>query len=468
MKLISDSYVRNCVKPALSNLTIMSESRFSWEILVSGLLLTCAAVYMAKSGDSYAHADATPTVTGIQNRYTIVEQPQDQNVVIRLSMADQAVKVQSEAVQRQLESLKSLQGTHTSEEIRVQLENLDKELQASKAVSADLAHEISARVSEATKALANLENVKLAVVTSGNDFKIVHHSTGFAASSSYENGILIKEESFEASNLRDVHLKTSGGNIKVTGGQGREVRIRVIATGRNASIERAMERYEVVMNRNGNEVLAEVRQKDSGLWRSSWNNNIAMNIIVETPADMQFNARTSGGNIEMTQLSGKQYMRTSGGNITLVDVTGSGEARTSGGNIVAESVEGTFTLSTSGGNVTMENCKGNVTANTSGGNMNLDFLAGTLSAKTSGGSVNAKVHSLEGDLDLSTSGGNINLSMPAAISADLFAKGGAVRVDPAFNATGQIKRDQVDAKLNGGGVQIVCRTSAGSVNVKSF
>src|SRR5690606_15914870 len=97
---------------------------------------------------------------------------------------------------------------------------------------------------------------------------------------------------------------------------------------------------------------------------------------------------------------------------------------------------------------------GDIDVKTSGGNITLDLISGSLKASTSGGSVRANVHDLTGDVDLSTSGGIISLYMPTFSEADLYARGSSVSVDSKFNAQGVVKRNEIDAKLNGGGPSV--------------
>ena len=284
----------------------------------------------------------------------------------------------------------------------------------------------------------------------------------------YDKGIVIKDDRFSSAALNDVQLKTSGGNIHIIGGSGSEVRVKIVATGRDATREKVDERYDVTLRREGSTLLAEVTTKSRGFFGGMWSGNISMNIIVETPVDMAFNARTSGGNIEASSLSGTQYMKTSGGNIRLEALTGSGEISTSGGNITANDLDGAFTVSTSGGNMAFERCSGMLNAKTSGGNITLDFMGGNLSARTSGGNIRAALHAIDDAVDLSTSGGSITLSIPESSACDLSAKASSVQLDRSLRTDGVVKKDEVDVRINGGGPLVKARTSAGSININKL
>lgn len=378
----------------------MGESRFSWEILLTGLLLTFAAfAIIDRSGGS--NSSETRTSTTVER--TAPEMPA-------------------------LPSIPDAPGIPSAPEA------------AAAAVHA-------AEVATKHAAISGLH---------------------IASAVQYDKGIVIKDDRFSSASLNDVQLKTSGGNIHITGGSGNEVRVKIIATGRDATRENVDDRYEVSLRREGSTLLAEVTPKSRGFFGGLWSSNISMNIIVETPVDMTFNARTSGGNIEASSLSGKQYLKTSGGNIRLDALTGSGEISTSGGNITANDLDGVFTVSTSGGNLNFDRCSGSLDAKTSGGNITLDFMGGNLNARTSGGNIRASLHSIDDAVDLSTSGGSITLAIPATSACDLSAKASSVQLDRTLRTDGMVKKNEVDVRINGGGPLVKARTSAGSISINKL
>ncbi|HEY6899946.1 MAG TPA: DUF4097 family beta strand repeat-containing protein, partial [Puia sp.] len=193
--------------------------------------------------------------------------------------------------------------------------------------------------------------------------------------------------------------------------------------------------------------------------------------------------RTSGGNIDIAQLSGKITGRTSGGNVNIVDSKDNIDLETSGGNMHAEHCDGTIRLATSGGNVHLRSIKGNVRATTSGGqveggditgelqartsggNVNFDNLSGSLAASTSGGNIHINLNETGKYVDLSNSGGDITLTLPQGKGMDLNISGEQVHTSSMNNFKGDLDKHHVSGTLNGGGIPVKIDGGGGSVHV---
>jgi DUF4097 and DUF4098 domain-containing protein YvlB len=67
---------------------------------------------------------------------------------------------------------------------------------------------------------------------------------------------------------------------------------------------------------------------------------------------------TSGGSINLTNLTGDQKFSTSGGSLHIDNVGGKIDGRTSGGSIHLENSRDDIDLSTSGGSIEASNCNG--------------------------------------------------------------------------------------------------------------
>jgi DUF4097 and DUF4098 domain-containing protein YvlB len=115
-------------------------------------------------------------------------------------------------------------------------------------------------------------------------------------------------------------------------------------------------------------------------------------------------AKTSGGDVEGTNISGNIHMSTSGGDIRVRGVTGEVEVSTSGGNVSVMEIKGKVFAGTSGGNVTVsvsDNYQG-ITAETSGGNVDI--------------AISKKVGA---EIDASTSGGDVDCDIPVTVSGKI-------------------------------------------------
>ena len=231
--------------------------------------------------------------------------------------------------------------------------------------------------------------------------------------------------------IKNLEVKTSGGNITVKGGQTGNAKVEVYIRSGNykkeisrSEIERKLtEDYELKMVQEGNALIITSKRKKNN---NDWKESLSISFAVFVPENTASTLSTSGGNISISALNGKQVFTTSGGNLVCKELKGDIQGSTSGGNITIEDSRDNIRLTTSGGNIAAENCSGNITLSTSGGNLNLEELDGMIKATTSGGNVNGET--IKGELKTSTSGGNVDLEDISA-SVDASTSGGSMQVE---------------------------------------
>jgi hypothetical protein len=296
------------------------------------------------------------------------------------------------------------------------------------------------------------------------------------------------------SGVKRVKASTAGGNITVEGSDIKEATVKVFIRSSNyeqqlsaAEIRERLEKdYTLKIEANGDQLVLQAKNRNN----VSWKKGLSISFEVIVPRSTSNDLTTSGGNIELRGVEGKQDFVTSGGNLGVKDVKGNIKGTTSGGNITAEGLSDNIELVTSGGNVSAENCKGKISLVTSGGNVNLDKLEGTISASTSGGNVNGE--SLKGEVLAATSGGNvdlekiygsvragtsggrmrisieevgeyvklgnsggdIDLNLPSGKGYDLDIRGSKIKTESMSNFSGSISETRLDGKLNGGGIPV--------------
>jgi len=304
--------------------------------------------------------------------------------------------------------------------------------------------------------------------------------------------------------IKNVEAKTSGGSIEIAGGYSSDARIEVYVSsnGNNITLSqdeiktRLDENYELSVKVESNKLIAIAKTKHNNMnWRKSL--NISFKIFV--PQNVSTDLSTSGGHIEISNLTGTEEFRTSGGHLTVDKLSGkiNGETSgghitvsnskddidlgTSGGSIHADNCSGKIRLNTSGGSVTMTDLKGDVKATTSGGSVNgknidgelvastsgghvdLTDLSGSLNASTSGGSINVEMNSVKDYVKLNNSGGNIDIRIPKDKGYDLNLYGDKVRTETLSNFSGSTKERELIGKVNGGGASISADASGGKV-----
>ncbi len=208
---------------------------------------------------------------------------------------------------------------------------------------------------------------------------------------------------------------------------------------------------------------------------------------IEVPTRTQTDVRTSGGAIQASALEGTAKLETSGGSIEVRDLSGDLDAQTSGGAIRIATVRGRSRIETSGGGISGSDLGGPVRAETSGGPVELDRVAGDIeahssgggirireaggrvAAETSGGGIEASFvrgNSRGGTLD--TSGGGVTVSLDPAANVEIDASGNSVRTDLPLKMSGDLSRHHIRGTLGSGGPTLRVHTSGGGVHIRAI
>lgn len=276
-------------------------------------------------------------------------------------------------------------------------------------------------------------------------------------------------ETFSVTNGGTVTVRTSGGSISVTGTTGNEARVEMTVR-KNGRVltpsDTDLSNYTITIRKDGNNILASAERKSGSgnIW--SGYNNESVSFTVFVPAAYSSNLNTSGGSIRVSNLTGTQRVNTSGGSLTFENLSGDIRGRTSGGSIEAEGVRGPFDVSTSGGSIRIKDADGAMVVKTSGGSIRIENARGSVSGHTSGGSITAEFITVTGPIDLGTSGGSVSVTLPETLGFDLDARGGrVVTSDLAFRGTTDTNR--MSGSVNGGGVSVRLRTSAGTLRIST-
>lgn len=286
--------------------------------------------------------------------------------------------------------------------------------------------------------------------------------------------------SFNVSEGGTLIVDSDIGSVDVTTG-GSNVSVEVV---RNGDAE-DLKKHEVTFNQSGNEIRIESRYpRVSGL---HWGMDPRVRFNIRIPARFNVTLTTSGGSIEVTDLTGTAQCRTSGGHIRLGHINGPVHADTSGGSVSVESATAAIDAKTSGGSINIGNADAALTAKTSGGSIEVRRAGGpamlrtsgghivvtealdTLDANTSGGSIKATfARQPNGDCKLVTSGGSITVQIAPEVRFDVDAhtSGGSVSSEVPITVVGKVEKHALAGKLNGGGPKLEAKTSGGSVVLK--
>ncbi|WP_140160534.1 DUF4097 family beta strand repeat-containing protein [Algoriphagus antarcticus] len=265
----------------------------------------------------------------------------------------------------------------------------------------------------------------------------------------------------------NLKVETSGASVAVTGASGRQVIVDMYVklNGQeiqleNAEVERELDNYNLDISQNGNTISVIAKKKNN-----SGRSKLNLSFKVQVPTEMSSKFQSSGGSISVDGLIGEQEIVTSGGSIQVINSSGYVNTHSSGGSLRVENFEGNLDVQSSGGSVKVYQLTGDLNVNTSGGSVNLEDINGSIAASTSGGSIRAQLSNVERELTMKSSGGSITAVVPKGLGLDLDLSGGRVN-SKLSNFSGEVKKDRILGKINGGGVPVTMQSSGGSINLE--
>jgi TonB family protein len=213
--------------------------------------------------------------------------------------------------------------------------------------------------------------------------------------------------------------------------------------------------------------------------------------------------RSGGGHIRAATIGGRADLNTDGGNITVGHAGSFVNVRTGGGQIDFGEVRGSVHAQTGGGGIRIMYVAGPMEVESSGGSICLTRVAGAVQAATADGTITAWINpssgpdsgpggansmpgaayahaatvQLAGASQLASGNGDIVVFLPRNLAVNIDAvvtKGGEHRIeaDPAlhlnFQTEGPNSAGPVHAigVLNGGGIPLKLRTSAGKIRLQ--
>ena len=279
-------------------------------------------------------------------------------------------------------------------------------------------------------------------------------------------------------------LDTEYGDIELTTGGSNQVSIDVyrrVSARDKAEADSIFNDFELDTKSTGKEVVVHGIFKngwESGTWGEFCHNGNCLSYgrklkrfvyRIQIPKKFTVDIATLGGDIFTDDIDGDVQLSTSGGDIRVGNVAGGVRVDTSGGDIRIGDTSADIEAKTSGGDIQISSGK-NVMAETSGGDIDILAARGIVSADTSGGDV--KVHLMEqpkGDCRMETSGGDVVVYLPASSKMNLDARTGMGEIDVEdFKITVDTRdEDRLQGKLNGGGPDLILRSSSGDIVIRS-
>lgn len=283
------------------------------------------------------------------------------------------------------------------------------------------------------------------------------------------------KKSFSVSEDGLLTVEADIGSIEVRTSSASKVDVEIQFESRRGSkrnFKDILEDFDVDFDHSGKDVTV-ILDYPKGR-RNFWDNvgrYVRVRFYITVPKKYNVDLSTSGGSIQVDDLTGEVKSRTSGGSLVFGQIQGPVTGKTSGGSVNLDKCSGEVDVRTSGGSISIGEVQGNVLAHTSGGGIKVEEVMGTIEASTSGGSITARISKQpKSDCSLKTSGGGITvyLSEDIGVNVDARTSGGGVRTDFPVTVKGNISKNSLKAKVNGGGPELYLRTSGGSIYLKEY
>ena len=258
------------------------------------------------------------------------------------------------------------------------------------------------------------------------------------------------QKSYAVSGKPSLTLSTGDASTEIHSCSGcREVKIRVQWNDRHP------DDYNLNEFQSGDHVNFELKEKQHfgihvGMHREP-------HVTVETPSELDLEARTSDGSLKVSSLQGNVSLRTSDGAVEVTDVSGAVRLVASDGSIRMHNVSGTLESKSSDGSVKIDGRFSGIQVHTSDGSLDVTLADGsqlTTSSRieSSDGQVTIRVpRTLAADLEIHTSDGKIDCQLPLTMSG--------------YNSGGG---HNIRGKLNAGGTPLTIHTSDGNVTIAAL
>lgn len=236
-------------------------------------------------------------------------------------------------------------------------------------------------------------------------------------------------KTYTLSGKPDLRIQTSDADIRVTTWDQNTIAAKVVTT----RYKIGEDGIRIEEHQTGNAIEMEVRYPHHS-FNIDWGSH-HVEVIIQMPREGSINLRTGDGKIDVVGLKGEMDLHTGDGSENLRSVDGKLHATTGDGHITAQGRFDELELKTGDGHVDV---------------------------RAAGGS------SLAGSWRLETGDGNVSLELPGELAADvdLHTSDGHIDLDMPVTTEGQMRRNEVRGKLNGGGALLTIRTGDGSIHLR--
>jgi hypothetical protein len=245
------------------------------------------------------------------------------------------------------------------------------------------------------------------------------------------------EQTFESSFYKNLNIKSHIGNIVVKTWD--KLAVNVVLKGNQEALKTVDYKLD---NSDGN---VTVTTNSKGETKTP----IELRIEITVPKYFNVEAKTNGGEIKVSYLTGNIKLESTGGDVYTSEITGESNLKSLGGSIKAV----TF--------------KGNMIAITTGGSINLQGSEGEIKAETAGNDIKVKYTGENMGMTLKTTGGDIKVILPETFKAmlDATSTAGEIKTDFSVLVNKDYTGQTLNGIINGGGNIIKCTTTGGKISI---
>lgn len=261
------------------------------------------------------------------------------------------------------------------------------------------------------------------------------------------------QKAYPVSGKASLTISTGDASVELHSCSGcREVRIHVDWR------DRKLSDFTLTEMQAGDHVTFELKEKPHiGIFRIG--NIHEPRVTVETPEELDLDARTSDGALKVSGVNGSVQLHTSDGSVDVSEVAGSLHLTASDGSVRIHNVTGTLDSHSSDGHAEIDGKFTALQVHTSDGALDLTLDEGTQLASAS---------------HVEISDGRLTLRVPRTLSADLdvHSGDGGIRCDLPLTMngydSGHSSGHNLHGKLNSGGVPLTIHAGDGHVTIAAL
>lgn len=230
---------------------------------------------------------------------------------------------------------------------------------------------------------------------------------------------------------------------------------------------RSLDNYRIIIQQNGNEIIASVEDRRSGR-RSRIDHDVQFSFVVQVPKRGSMNLRTIKGEIEMDGVDGQHFIQNHDGNLYVKRSEGEIRVSSTTGDIDLSELKGNIFAKNVNGSIFSRSNAGEIRLNTVSGDVETSDLIGVLVAATVSGNINAQIDEVSRGIYLESVSGNIDLDLPKSRGYSIRAS--ALRYDfdglSSSESVRQMQSQYSTVEVREGGIPVNLSSVSGTIRIR--